>query len=258
MLVAIVWGLIQGLTEFLPVSSSGHLVIVPAFLGEIGVDIAPPSLAVSAVLHLGTLAAVVIYFREDLARALRFRTDPEGRRLLTLVAVGTLPVVVGLPLRDRLDQFQGTVANVGWALIATGLILAFGQWAARGSRSLSEGRVPDALVVGIAQAFALIPGISRSGATIAAGNARGFDPAQAARFSFLLGVPAIAGAGLLQIPDLVAAGSLGWDLVAGFATAAVFGYLAIAMLLAVIRRIGLLPFSVYTLAVGGLTLAVFW
>lgn len=219
-------------------------------------DIAPPSLAVSAVLHLGTLTAVAIYFRADLARAVRFRSDPVGRKLLTLVAIGTLPVVVGLPLEGRLDQFQDTVSNVGWALIATGLILAFGQWVARGDRTLSEGRIPDAVVVGIAQALALIPGISRSGATIAAGNSRGFAPGEAARFSFLLGVPAIAGAGLLQIPELAAAGSLGWDLLAGFITAAVAGYLAIAILLSVIRKVGLLPFSVYTLAVGGLTLAV--
>lgn len=256
MLVAIVWGLIQGLTEFLPVSSSGHLVIVPAFLGEIGVEISPPSLAVSAVLHLGTLAAVVAYFRDDLARVIRFRTDPEGRKLLVLMVIGTLPVLVGLPLQGRLDRFQETVSNVGWALIATGVILALGQWAARGTRSLSEARIPDALTVGVAQAFALIPGISRSGATIAAGSARGLDPGQAARFSFLLGVPAIAGAGLLQIPDLAAAGTLGWDLLAGFVTAAVSGYLAIALLLAALRRVGLIPFSVYTLAVGGLTLAV--
>ena len=219
-------------------------------------DIAAPSLAVSAVLHLGTLTAVVIYFRADLARAVRFRSDPLGRKLLTLVAIGTLPVVVGLPLEGRLDQFQDNVSNVGWALIATGLILAFGQWAARGARTLSEGRISDAVVVGIAQAFALIPGISRSGATIAAGNTRGFAPEEAARFSFLLGVPAIAGAGLLQVPELAAAGSLGWDLLAGFITAAVSGYLAIAILLTMIRKVGLLPFSVYTLAVGGLTLAV--
>jgi undecaprenyl-diphosphatase len=256
-LVAIVWGLIQGLTEFLPVSSSGHLVIVPAFLGRMGVDISPPSLAISAVLHLGTLAAVVAYFRADLAKALRFRTDPEGRRLLVLVTVGTLPVLVGLPLEGRLDDFQGTVSNVGWALIGTGVILVFGQWMARGIRTLAEGRIPDALVVGVAQALALIPGISRSGTTIAAGNARGFDPSQAARFSFLLGVPAIAGAGLLQIPGLAADGALGWDLLAGFVTAAVSGYLAIAILLAVIRKAGLVPFSVYTLAVGALTVAVF-
>ncbi len=257
MLVAIIWGLIQGLTEFLPVSSSGHLVIVPAYLARMGIDIEPPSLSVSAVLHLGTLTALVAYFRSDLLRILRFRRDPEGRRLLMLVAVGTVPVLVGLPLERTLDRFQDTVSNVGWALIATGVILAVGQRLATGSRTLAEGRIPDALVVGVAQAFALIPGISRSGATIAAGNSRRFEPAEAARYAFLLGLPAFAGAGLLQIPDLAAAGRLGWDLLAGFVTAAITGYLAIALLLATIRRVGLLPFSVYTLVVGTLTVVVF-
>ncbi|MCZ6457622.1 MAG: undecaprenyl-diphosphate phosphatase, partial [Actinobacteria bacterium] len=166
MLSAIIWGLIQGLTEFLPVSSSGHLVIIPAFLAEIGLDIAPPSLAVTAVLHLGTLLAVLIYFQKDVMKVLRLRTEPEGRKIALLVAIGTIPALVGLPLKESLDSFQDTVSNVGWALMATGVILVIGQRLATGTRSLMEGRVPDAVVVGIAQAFALIPGISRSGITI--------------------------------------------------------------------------------------------
>jgi undecaprenyl-diphosphatase len=254
-LSAIIWGLVQGLTEFLPISSSGHLVIVPEFLDELGLDVQPPSLAVSAVLHLGTLLAVLVYFRADLMKVLRLRTNLEGRKIALLVAVGTIPALIGLPLEGNLEQLQENVTYVGIALIATGLILVVGQWLARGVRRLQEGNVPDAIVVGIAQALALIPGISRSGTTISAGNGRGFDPAEAARFSFLLGIPAIAGAGLISLPDLLDAGQFTLDLFVGMAVAALSGYFAIAFMIGFIRRIGLLPFAVYCFIVGGLTVA---
>lgn len=256
MLAAIIWGLVQGLTEFLPISSSGHLVIVPEVLDRLGMDIAPPSLAVSAVLHLGTLIAVLVYFRADVIRALRFRSDPEGRTIALLVLIGTVPALIGLPLRDRIESLQEDVTKVGVALIATGVILVVGQAFAKGRRRLAEGRVPDALVIGVAQAFALIPGISRSGVTIAAGNSQGLEPTEAARFSFLLGIPAIAGAGLLSLPDLFESGAFGLELVIGLVVAAISGYAAIALLLAVLRRIGLLPFALYCFVVGGLTLAL--
>lgn len=256
MIAAIIWGLVQGLTEFLPISSSGHLVVVPAFLGRAGMDIATPSLEVSAVLHLGTLIAVLLYFRGDVLRVLRFRTDRGGRRILMLVTIGTIPAIIGLPLESTLDRFQDTVANVGWSLMATGVILLVGQRLARGSRVLDEGRIPDAIVVGIAQALALIPGISRSGMTISAGSGRGFEPVEAARFSFLLGIPAIAGAGLTQLPDAMAAG-FDAELLVGLLVAAVSGYAAIAWLLAALRRVGLAPFAAYCLLVGLLTVVVF-
>lgn len=256
MLAAIIWGLVQGLTEFLPISSSGHLVVVPALLERAGMDIASPSLAVSAVLHLGTLMAVLAYFRSDVVKVLRFRTDPEGRRIALLVGIGTIPAIIGLPLESTLERFQDTVANVGWTLMATGVILLIGHRLAKGTRSLLEGRIPDAVVVGIAQAFALIPGISRSGITISAGNGRGFLPVEAARFSFLLGIPAIAGAGLTQLPEVMGSG-LQLELLVGLVVAAISGYVAIAWLLAALRRTGLLPFSVYCLAVGLFTVLVF-
>lgn len=257
MLSAIIWGLVQGLTEFLPVSSSGHLVIIPAFLAKLGMEVAPPALAVSAVLHLGTLVAVLVYFRHDIAKVLRFNRDPEGRKLLMLVGIGTIPVLVGLPLKDTLDGFQGTVSNVGWALVATSLILVVGQRLATGERKLLDGKIPDAVVVGVAQAIALIPGISRSGTTISAANGRGFDPTEAARFSFLLGIPAIAGGGLSQLLDLAGTESLGWELLIGFVVAALSGYFAIRWFLSAIKRIGLIPFAIYCFAVGLLTVIVF-
>jgi undecaprenyl-diphosphatase len=254
-LAAIVWGLIQGLTEFLPVSSSGHLVIIPAFLNELGFDIEPPSLAVSAVLHLGTLAAVLIYFRTDVAKVLKLGTNAEGRKIALLVGIGTIPALVGVFVADDLDEFQSVVSNVGWTLIVTGLILVFGQWAAKGARDLMDGRVPDAIIIGVAQAFALIPGISRSGITIAAGNARNFNPLEAARFSFLLGIPAIAGGGLTQIMSLSGTGDLGVEVIVGGIVAGLSGYAAIALFLSVLRKIGLLPFAIYCFIVGGLTVA---
>lgn len=254
-LAAVIWGLVQGLTEFLPISSSGHLVVVPEFLDALGMDISPPSLAVSAVLHLGTLIAVLIFFRGDVMSVLRLRHDIEGRRIALLVAVGTVPALVGLPLENRIESVQENVTYVGIALVATGLILVVGQWLARGVRQLVEGRIPDAVVVGIAQAFALIPGISRSGVTISAGNGRGFAPVEAARFSFLLGIPAIAGAGLKSLPEVLSEGGFGPELLVGLGVAAVSGYAAIAILLAALRRIGLAPFAIYCFVVGGLTIA---
>jgi undecaprenyl-diphosphatase len=254
-LAAIIWGLVQGLTEFLPISSSGHLVIIPEFLSQLGFDVPTPDLAVSAVLHLGTLVAVLVYFRADVMSVLRMRRDPEGRKIALLVLVGTLPVLVGLPLRDRIESIQENVTYIGLAMIGTGIILVIGQLLARGMRQLTEGRIPDAIVVGVAQAIALIPGISRSGITISAGNGRKFEPTQAARFSFLLGIPAIAGAGLISLPVAIEEGAFGPELLVAFVVAAISGYLAIALLLATLRRIGLLPFAIYCFIVGSLTVA---
>jgi undecaprenyl-diphosphatase len=255
-LAAIIWGLIQGLTEFLPVSSSGHLVVLPAVLSKLGLEIDQPDLAVTAVLHLGTLVAVLVYFRADILKVLRFRSEAEGRTIALLVGLGTIPALVGLPLRDTIDTFQDSATNVGLALVATGLILLAGQALATGDRNLGQGRIPDAVVVGIAQMFALIPGISRSGITIAAGNGRRFSPAEAARFSFLLGIPAIAGGGLSQLLEISGSGAAGSELIVGTLVAAISGYAAIALLLAALRRVGLVPFAIYCFAIG--SLAITW
>jgi undecaprenyl-diphosphatase len=256
-LSAIVWGLVQGLTEFLPVSSSGHLRIVPEYLELAGLQVVEPTLEVSAFLHLGTLLALLLYFRHDVFKVLRAHSDQQGRRLLMLMFVGTVPALVGFFLEEPLQAFQNDVTNVGWALVVTGVLLVIGQRLAMGTRTLADAHPRDALIIGVAQAIALIPGISRSGITISAGNGRGLDPLEAARFSFLLGIPAIAGAGLLQIPDLADAGQLGADAWVGLGVAAVTGYAAIALLLAALRRVGLLPFAAYCLAVGLMTVLVF-
>jgi undecaprenyl-diphosphatase len=256
-LAAIVWGLVQGITEFLPISSDGHLIIVPAFLSELGFEVATPSLAVIAVLHLGTLLAVLAYFRDDVMSVLHMRSNPEGRKIALLVLIGTIPAaLIGLTFRSTIETTQESLTFVGIALIVNGVILVVGQWLARGARTLMDGRIPDAVIVGIAQVFALLPGISRSGTTISAGNGRRFEPTQAARFSFLLGIPAIAGAGLISLPDVIEEGAFGIELLVGFLAAAVSGYFAIALLLRALRRVGLIPFAIYCFVVGTLTVAL--
>ena len=192
---AIFWGLIQGLTEFLPISSSGHLVLVPALLGQEG-----PDLATSAVLHLGTLAAVLAYYRRDVIGILRF--DRPGRRLLTLLAIGSVPAVVGgLIFRGVLEELNETPRAVAVALIATGVVLLSTMLVRVGDKMTTDIGPTDAGIIGVAQATALIPGVSRSGMTIAAGLWRGMSRIEAARFAFLLGIPAIAGAGLLEFGE---------------------------------------------------------
>lgn len=224
--------------------------MVPAFLTAAGWDLEEPSLAVSAVLHLGTLLAVLIYFRADIVRLLHFRREPGARHLWLLLLIGTVPALAGLPLEGPLERLQDDPRKVGMALIATGLILLLGSRLAGGRRQLEDARPLDALLIGLAQALALIPGISRSGSTIVAGSARGLTPVEAARFSFLLGVPTIAGGGLLSLLRVSDAGGFQASLLIGLLAAAVSGYVAIAVLLAALRRVGLVPFAVYALITG--------
>ena len=258
MLAAVIWGIIQGITEFLPVSSDGHLVIIPAFLNELGFDVEPPTLATTAILHLGTLVAMFVYFRHDLAKVIRFRTDPEGRKIAILVAIGTIPAVIfGLPLEGELNAFSTTVSNVGWALIGNGVILYLGSRMAFGTRRIMDMKVPDSVLIGFAQALALIPGISRSGTTISVGSARHLEPTEAARYSFLLGIPAVTGAGLLELYRVSDSGEFDPVLILGVVVAGITGYLAIGWLMASLKRVGLLPFAIYCVAVGALTVIVF-
>ncbi len=245
MLEAILWGLVQGLTEFLPISSSGHLVLVPAFL-----DMEPPDLATSAVLHLGTLAAVLVYYRLDIAKMLQFRTDREARHLITLIAIGTIPAVIGVVAESRIEAFQENPRAVSWALIATGVVLFASGFFRVSSKRVEQASWKDAAIIGVAQAFALIPGISRSGMTITAGLGRKLDRVEAARFSFLLGIPAIAGAGLKESVSLLDSGGVSTSTWLAVVVAAISGYAAIALLIRVLGRVGLRPFAVYAVAVG--------
>lgn len=256
MLDAFVWGLVQGLTEFLPISSSGHLVLVPAFLAEVGIDVGNPDLAITAVLHLGTLLAVLAYYRADILGVLRRPTDPRSKRLIFLVAVGTIPALVGLPLRDVLGEIEESPRLVGMALVGTGLILLVGSRWAHGQRRLGSGRTADAVAVGCAQALALIPGVSRSGSTITAALMRGFDRQEAARYSFLLAIPAIAGGGLISLIDVAGESIDIGPVIVGVVVAAVSGYVAISFLIRLLVSRGLGPFVGYCLVVGTAAIVV--
>ena len=251
MLEAILWGLVQGLTEFLPISSSGHLVLVPAILGLDG-----PDLATSAVLHLGTLVAVLVYFRTEVGEMLRF--SDEGKVLLRLLAIGSIPaVVLGLLFESRLETVNDTPRLVAVFMMIAGAAFVATRWIPLGSRRTEESTNADAFVLGLGQALALIPGVSRSGSTISAGLARGFDRAEAARYSFLLGIPVIAGAGLLQFVELASDdGGIAPETLVGMVVAGVSGYIAIALLLRLIRATGLAPFGVYCIVFGAVALVL--
>jgi undecaprenyl-diphosphatase len=263
-LQAIILGLVQGATEFIPVSSSGHLVLLPWLLGW-----PEPGLAFDTTLHLGTLAAVLAYFWKDLlgmARAVvagLARRDPWDRpesRLVWLLVLGTIPAaVLGFLFKDFFESVFSAPLAVAVLLLVTGLLLALGERLGQQERSLESLRWDDALLIGLAQAVAILPGISRSGATIATGLARSIRRQASARFSFLLAIPAILGSGLFQLLRLVEAG--GWaaqapGLVVGFAAAAVSGYLCIHFLLRYLQEHRLYAFSVYCWVFGAACLLV--
>ena len=249
MLNAIFWGIIQGLTEFLPVSSSGHLVLIPALF-----DQEAPDLATSAMLHLGTLGAVLVYYRSDIARMAKF--DRPARRLITLILIGSIPAaVLGLAFEDRVEDLISEPVTVAYFLIGLGVVLIGTTLLRVGDRRTEDIGPLDTVLIGLAQALALIPGISRSGSTITAGMLRGMDRAEAARFAFLLGIPVIAGAGLLQMLEVISAGeSIPVEVWVGMITAGLTGYAAIAVLLRLLTRVGLAPFGIYCIAFGALSI----
>ncbi len=247
MLDAILWGLIQGLTEFLPISSSGHLVLVPALLNREG-----PDLATAAMLHLGTLAAVLVYYRSDIAEMAKF--DRMARKKITLIVIGSVPaVILGFGFKDKIEELISDPKTVAFMLILTGVILLGTTLLRIGDRTFKEMGPLDAILVGLAQATALVPGISRSGMTITSGLLRGLSRTESARFAFLLGIPVIAGAGLLEMIDALTSGvSIPSTVWVAVVVAGVSGYAAIALLLRVLTRIGLVPFGIYCVVAGSI------
>ncbi|HWU90112.1 MAG TPA: undecaprenyl-diphosphatase UppP [Kofleriaceae bacterium] len=251
---AVLLGLVQGLTEFIPVSSTAHLRIVPALLGQ-----PDPGAAYTAVIQLGTLLAVLAYFARDLVTLpvalVREPSSPEGR-LPILLAVGTLPIViVGLALKKHIEGDLRSLYVIAGALIVIGIAMAVvdRHAAGRGAhRPLASITYTDAILVGLAQTLALVPGVSRSGATICMTLLLGFARSDAARFSFLLSIPAVAGAGIFEARD--AFRELGRGAVpalfVGTATAAVSGYLAIAWLIKWLGSHNLIGFAIYRIVAG--------
>lgn len=253
-LQAIVLGALQGVTEFLPISSSGHLIVVPALLGweEQGI-------VFDVTVHLATLCAIVIALKNEIVSVVKGAREgvKADRSLIAKLLVATVPAfAVGALWGGELDSVR-TVVIVAWMLIGWGVLLFVADHYPRkltvDARRVYEVGWKQAIVVGIAQAFALVPGTSRSGATMTVGLLSGMDRGQAARFSFLLAVPAILGAGVKTAFDAAQAGNIQLDWLAlglGFASALVCGVLAIRFLFFVIRKSGFGPFAAYRIALG--------
>jgi undecaprenyl-diphosphatase len=259
---AIVLGLVQGLTEFLPISSSGHLRIVPALLGW-----PDPGAGFTAVIQLGTMAAVLIYFRADLWRIaiawLRELRVPIPRasqdaRLGWFIVLGTIPIsIFGLIFSNQIESGARSLYLIGSALVLFSFVMILAERVGAQRRDLTEMNGRDGLFVGMAQALALIPGVSRSGATISAGLFRNFDRVAAARYSFLLSVPAVVLSGLFELRKVGENGSPSAGATA-IATVVAFltGYAAIAWLLRYLSTHTLGIFVVYRIALGVLVLAL--
>ncbi len=257
---ALVLGVVQGLTEFLPISSTAHLKVVPVLLGW-----GDPGVAVTAVIQLGSIAAVIAFFRSDLAQVLRgigraFRegqwSDPSARLGLA-IALGTVPIVLGgLAIKRFVPDYDNSplrsMGSIAIVSIVMALLLALAELVGRRRRNLGAVRPLDGVLVGLAQALALVPGVSRSGSTLTASLFDGWERAAAARFSFLLGIPAITLAGLVELKSALGspAGGGPIPLLVGIISAAVVSWLAIAWLLRFLQRHSTWVFVGYRLLFG--------
>ena len=267
---AVALGVVQGVTEFLPVSSSGHLVLFQHLLG-----IKEPMLAFDISVHVGTLFAVVIFFFKDIIGILKsllrlisvlpdkkaaagLMTEDKGIRMALLIIAGSVPTaVLGLLFKEMAETLFSSVTLVGVTLLITGLILWCTKWTGENGHGIRRFSVKGGLTVGLVQGLAIIPGISRSGSTIAAGLFLGLDRETAARFSFLLSIPAIAGAGLLGAKDLIGQSNLPFMVIAvGTLASCIVGYASLKFLVWVVGRGRLYLFAPYCAAIGILALVV--
>ena len=259
---SLVLGVVQGVTEFLPISSTAHLRIVPALLHW-----DDPGAAYTAVLQLGSLVAVIGYFLPELMKmlgagwkALTDRSQPPSRpaRELGYLVVGTIPAVVaGVLFRHAIEGSFRSLWVIASAMIVVALLLAVVEKKASHVRAFDELTLRDALIIGCAQAFAVIPGVSRSGSTLMAAMALGFRREAAARFSFLLSVPIVAAAGVFEMPKVMHAHDLhGSTMAIGLLAAAVAGYASIAWLLRFLRARSTVPFIIYRVALGLVLIAL--
>ena len=258
---AAILGAVQGVTEFLPISSTAHLRLVPALLGW-----EDPGAAFTAVLQLGTLAAVIVFFARDLLamvrETLKAATDPSRRgerevQMALFLIVGTLPVVVaGVLLKKHVEGGLRSLYVIAGAMIVVALVLAYVERTAKHVKTFDQIMLRDALIIGAAQALALVPGVSRSGITLLAAMAIGLRRDAAARFSFLLSIPAVAGAGIFELKHVLHAQESVGPLLVGLVVAAITGYASIAWLLRFLRTRTTMPFIVYRILAGAAILAL--
>lgn len=265
---AIVLGIIQGVAEFLPISSSGHLKIIERIMG-LG-DVEGNFAFFDVMLHFGTLVAVFIAYRKDIAELLselltmihlkkrpqQQHADIPARRLMLMIVLSLLPLFLILPFKSKIEALgtgEHGMEFIGAALIVTGMLLYFSDRFAKGRKNEKNMTVVDALLVGAAQAVAVVPGLSRSGTTISAGMARGFDRTFAVRFSFLMSIPTVLAATLLQVIDAVQVGLGGlsiWACLLGMVVAGVCGYFAIRLLKFIAEKNRFGGFAYYCWAAG--------
>jgi undecaprenyl-diphosphatase len=253
---AIVLGIVQGLTEWLPISSTAHLAIVPRLLGWEN-----PDLAFKAVIQLGTLLAVLWYFRHDIFQITRDTLTGKSQ-LGWMIAAGTVPVaVLGLAFKSHIKWMNDSLHIMAAALIAVGLVLAFAECLERRRkrlRTMEDIGWLDAIAVGCAQAVALIPGSSRSGCTIAGGLFRGLNRETAARFSFLLSLPAVLAAGVLEMKDVQLAGNGLLNIIVATVVSFIVGYASIMFLLSYLKKHTTWLFIIYRLVLGVLLFVLQW
>ena len=254
---AIVLGAVQGLSEFLPISSSGHLLLVPFLLGWETQDV-----AFDVMVHAATLVAVIAVFWRDVMAVVRAQWGGPSfeRRLGWMLVVGTIPVVVvALLFRDIIDVVRAYPAAIAASLIVWGIVLAMADTIVQKRvHKLTDVSWKASVVIGFAQALSLIPGTSRSGITMTAALLAGYSRTLAARFSFLLSIPAVAGATIYVVADALAqdVALLRLDMIVGFLASLVAGFLAIKLMLRVIERWTFLPFALYRIALGVLILVL--
>ncbi len=257
-------GFVQGVAEFLPISSSGHLSLLGNLLG-----LAQDDILFEVLLHLGTLAAVFVVYWQDIvdmvrdffgvlgglfSKNRRMRVSPSANtRMVFMIIVATLPLVLVVPIKDYVENLYGNTLFIGFALLVTGVILFLSDRLAQGRKTARTATMMDALVVGLAQAVAVVPGLSRSGTTISIGMMRGFDRKFAVRFSFLMSIPAILGANILEVGDAVTAG-LNTELIPiyilGMVISMIAGYFAIKLVNLLARKGKFGSFAYYCWAVG--------
>ena len=244
---SVILGLVQGIAEFLPISSSGHLSLFHHFFGLMSAE--ESNLFFDVLLHLGTLIAIFVYYWKDIVALIkeffRFlrcivsreqrqsmdRLPPEGRMILMII-IGTLPLFVVLPIKDYVEGLYSNTYFIGFALLVTGCLLFFSDRMSKGHKTEKNATMLDALIVGVGQAIAVVPGLSRSGTSIATGLMRGYKRTFAVRFSFLMSIPAVLGANIISIGDAVSQGIDPAMLPAyllGTVIAAVSGYFAIGL-----------------------------